>query len=299
MVEVPCRGPFDLALCIRAARSFVRQPEPASPEEAADLEASASLLRQGVWLEGRPTLLEIRQVSLEPPVVGARTDPPAPAEPVGRLTAWVVNASMELGPFYAAVRRHPVLGPLTRRFHGLKPFRPASLFDMLVMAVTEQQISLAAAHHIQTRLVERFGGQVDGLPVFPRAETLAEASEEDLVACGLSHRKAEYIRGVGEAVASGALDLEALETASNDEVRARIAALRGFGIWSADYVLIRGMGRADVVPFDDLGVRRSLGQLLGDGHLLTPAEAADVLAPFAPHRGLAVFYLLVGSRYVG
>ena len=79
-------------------------------------------------------------------------------------------------------------------------------------------------------------------------------------------------------------------------MRARISALRGFGRWSADYVLVRGLARVDTVPYDDLAIRRVVGQPLGDGHLLTPPEAEEVLAPFAPFRGLAIFYLLVGSR---
>jgi DNA-3-methyladenine glycosylase II len=189
-----------------------------------------------------------------------------------------------------------VLGPLTRGLHGLKPFRPASLFDMLVMAVTEQQISLLAAQRIQARLIERFGTTLERQPVFPLPRTLAEASPDDLVACGLSHRKAEYVIGAAEAVVEGTLDLDALEAAPEDEVRTRISALRGFGAWSAEYVLIRGMGRPDVVPWDDLGVRKVVGQVLGGGTLLTPSDAQALLAPFAPYRGLATFYLLVGSR---
>jgi DNA-3-methyladenine glycosylase II len=228
--------------------------------------------------------------------VTARSEPPAEAQVIERLVSRVINAAMDLKPFYTAVAEHAVLGPLTRRLRGLKPFRPASLFDMLVVAVTEQQISLAAAHHMQTRLIERFGSVVDGLPVFPRPQALAGMPLEALTACGLSTRKAEYVRGLAEQIVAGSFDLDALETASVDEVRARISALRGFGRWSADYVLVRGLARVDTVPYDDLAIRRVVGRMLGDGHLLTPPQAEEVLAPFAPFRGLVIFYLLVGSR---
>jgi DNA-3-methyladenine glycosylase II len=188
------------------------------------------------------------------------------------------------------------MGPLTGRFHGLKPFRPADLFDMLVTAVIEQQISLTAAGHIRSRLVERFGDEVEGMPVFPRPGVLAETPLDALKACGLSLRKADYVSGVAREVATGALDLEDLQAASVEDVRMRITALRGFGPWSADYVLVRGLGRMDVVPTDDLGIRSALGEWLGDGHRLTPGEAGQVLAPFAPYRGLVAFYLLVAGR---
>ena len=290
MIEVLCRAPFDLGLCLRATRSFVTNelvaPESGGPET----------LRLGVWLADRPTLLEVRQRSEEPGVVAATASPEAPAEELHRLVARIVNADMELLPFYKAAAGHPVMEALTLQFRGLKPFRPASLFDMLVMAVTEQQISLTAAHHIQTRLVERFGSMVDGLPVFPRAQALAGAPLEALTGVGLSHRKAEYIEGMAAQVVSGALDLEAFETASADEVRTRVADIRGFGMWSANYLLIRGLGRPDVVPYDDLGVRRIVGRLLGDGRVLTAAETEQAFAPFAPFRGLATYYLLVASR---
>ena len=73
-------------------------------------------------------------------------------------------------------------------------------------------------------------------------------------------------------------------------------AMRGFGRWSADYVLVRGLGRPDVVPVDDLAIQSLLGRVLGDGSRLAPDEVRGVLEPFAPFRGLAVFYILAGSR---
>ena len=208
----------------------------------------------------------------------------------------MVNAGLDLKPFYEHAAAHRVLGPLTRSLRGLKPFRPASLFDMLVTAVIEQQISLAAARQIRARLISRFGDEVEGEPVFPAPETLAGAPLDELTECGLSHRKAEYVKGVSTEIVEGTLDLDELEKASSDEVRARIDALRGFGPWSAEYVLIRGLARADAVPVDDLGVRTVVGKLLGDGSRPTAAEAAALLAPLAPYRGLAAFYLLVAGR---
>ncbi len=295
MVHVSCASPYDLDLSLRAMRSFRMGPAMAAGS-AGGGEGPSPALRLGVRMDDRPTLLEVRQASLEPAVLAATASPPVPSSAIRRLVERVVNAALDLGPFYDLVAEHKVLGPLTRELRGLKPFRPAGLFEMLVMAVTEQQISLAAAQHIQARLIERFGEEIEGLSVFPRAETLVEAPLDALTACGLSRRKAEYVSGVAQKVATGTLDLDALEMASDDEVRSRISALRGFGLWSADYILVRGLGRVDVVPIDDLGVRRVLGDLLGDGRRPTPAEAEKMLVWFAPYRGLATFYLLVASR---
>jgi DNA-3-methyladenine glycosylase II len=125
---------------------------------------------------------------------------------------------------------------------------------------------------------------------------MTSASLEDLMACGLSRRKAEYSVGVSGRIVDGSLDLGRLEQASNEEVRARIMLIRGFGPWSADCVLIRGLARPDAIPVDDLGVRVVVGKWLGDGSRPSPEQTAALLAPLAPFRGLAAFYLLVASR---
>jgi DNA-3-methyladenine glycosylase II len=306
MVEVACLGPFDLGLSLQAARSFARGPGSRAGAAETDpvgqdtpeigRETSAATLRLAVRLEDRPTMVEVRQTRPDPAALAAESRPVSSPGALRALVARVVNADLDLRPFYALVVEHPVMGPLTGRFHGLKPFRPADLFDMLVTAVVEQQISLAAAGHIRSRLVERFGEEVEGIPVFPRPGVLAETPLEALKACGLSLRKAGCVSGVAREVATGALDLEELQAASAEDVRTRITALRGFGPWSADYVLVRGLGLMDVVPTDDLGIRSALGEWLGDGRRLTPGEAEQVLAPFAPYRGLAAFYLLVAGR---
>ncbi len=298
IVDVPYREPFDLDLSLRAMRSFGRTPAESRAVAAASADApDEPVLRLGVRLEGRPTLLVIRQPAGSTPIVTAEARPaPADAQGLRALTQRVINAELDLLPFYELSAGHPVLGPMTRSLHGLKPFRPASLFDMLVTAVIEQQISLVAARHIRARLIHRFGDEVEGEPVFPEVSTLADAPLDQLTECGLSRRKAEYVAGVASEIVAGSLDLDQLEQAPSDETKARLMSLRGFGPWSADYVLIRGLARPDAVPVDDLGIRKVIGALLGDGSRPTSTEVAALLAPFAPYRGLAAFYLLVAAR---
>jgi DNA-3-methyladenine glycosylase II len=279
-------GPYDLALTLRAAGSFA--PGTAEPPD---------VFRVAVTIAGAPAVVEVRQPSLEPPVLEVRGAPANTAEDVVAIAARMLLADLDLRPFYRRVADYPVFGDIVQRLHGLKPLRPATLFEMLTIAVVEQQISLVAAHAIRARLVERFGEPVDGLVAFPEPSVLASASQEELTACGLSGRKSEYIRGLAEAVVSGAFDLAALEDLSDDEVRAAVTGLRGFGPWSAEYLLVRGMSRVDVVPADDLGVRTVVGRYLGPGGVrLAPEEVRRVLAPLAPYRGLAAFYLLVEAR---
>jgi DNA-3-methyladenine glycosylase II len=175
--------------------------------------------------------------------------------------------------------------------------RPASLFEMLVIAITEQQISLAAAYRIRTRIIERFGDPVNGLWAFPTPRRLSESSAEDLISCGLSQRKAEYVKGVAYKVANGQLDLDQLVAMSDEDVRALLLQIRGLGPWSAEYFLVRGLSRPDRVPADDLGIRSIVGRYLGRGQRLSPQGAMRKLSSFKPYRGLAAFYLLAYERF--
>jgi len=278
------QAPYNLALSLDVASRFTPEPE-----------EGVATLRMAVRLDGAAVLMEVRQIQLEPPVLEV-AGPATTASKLLPLAAWVVSADLDPRPFYALAAGHPVLGGMVRQLYGVKPLRPASLFEMAVIAVTEQQISLIASQRIRARVVERFGDRIDGLWAFPAPERLAQASPDELLACGLSHQKAAYIGGLAREVAAGKLDLERLKTMSDDEARAFITQIRGFGRWSADYILVRGLGRPDAVPADDLGLRSIVGRYLGSGERMTAVEVEKALEPFIPYRGLAAFYVLAGWR---
>jgi DNA-3-methyladenine glycosylase II len=203
---------------------------------------------------------------------------------------------LDLRRFYRIAACHPVMGPIAKRLRGLKPLRPPSLFEMALIAITEQQLSLAAAFHIRTRLVKRFGRPIGDLWVSPTPDVLAKASLRDLLSCGLSHRKAEYVRDFARCVSQGELALETLKHATEADVRDRLSACRGLGPWSVQYILLRGLGRFDCLPSDDVGLRRTIGRYMSRRRRLSPRQLERALSPFAPFRGLAAFYLAVDWR---
>ncbi len=285
VLSISLVGPHDFELCLRIARSF-------SP----DLLQDSPFLRTAVRIQDNPVVLELRQVRRDPPALEISTDFADSTSEVKRIAKWIVFADLDLRPFYGIAASHPVLGPITRELPGLKPMRPASLFEMLVTAITEQQISLVAAYHIKARLIERCGDPVNGLWAFPTPKRLSESSIAHLMTCGLSRRKAEYVKGLAYRVANGLLDLDRLETMSDEDVRSLLLQERGLGPWSADYFLVRGLSRPDRVPADDLGIRSVVGRYLGRGRRLSPQGAMRKLSPFKPYRGLAAFYLLAYER---
>jgi DNA-3-methyladenine glycosylase II len=209
---------------------------------------------------------------------------------------WLISADLDLRPFYLIAKRHALMLSITKKFAGLKPLRPPSLFELAVATITEQQLSLAAAYHVRSRITERFGATIAGLRVFPAPRALAGASLSELRTCGLSLRKAEYVKEFASNVANGTLDLIGLGNMTEEEAHAKLLAQRGFGEWSTQYVLLRGLGHVDCLPANDTGLRRSVGKSLARGQRLGTKRLQKVLEPFTPFRGLAAFYLSVAAR---
>lgn len=279
------KGPYNLGLSLRAAARF-------SPEkpEAPDVYWTA------VRLGGRPCLMEARELDVKPRTLEVIFKPGSSEKSMREAGEWILHTDLDLRPFYRLARDHFLLGPMVRLLRGLIAMRPPSLFVMAVTAITEQQISLAAAYRIRERMIERYGEKVHGLWAFPSPEALAGANIRSLKSCGLSTRKAEYITGLARRIVEGSLDLDKMKTMNDEEARAYCMAVRGLGPWAADYILIRGLGRADVVPADDLGLQKLIGFYLGDGKRLTARQVREAMEPFAPFRGLAVFYMMVNYR---
>lgn len=129
------------------------------------------------------------------------------------------------------------------------------LFTALVAGVASQQISAKSAETVWHRMEERFGS------ITPEIITATDA--ESIQQCGMSMRKAGYIKGIGEAVMDGRLDPGGLRTLPDEEVIARLSALNGVGIWTAEMILIFSMERPDVVSWGDLAIRRGMMKLYG------------------------------------
>jgi DNA-3-methyladenine glycosylase II len=278
-------GPYDLRLSLKAAASFLPAAVPA-----------VTALRVATHIIYHPTIIEVRQTSRTPPMMAARSTTRIHQHALREIVRWLLSAELDLRPFYRIVTPHPVMGVIAKSLRGLKPLRPVSLFEMAIIAITEQQLSLAAAFHIRTRLIEQFGTSIQELWIFPTPAKLANASLRDLRACGLSRQKAEYVRGIAEHVAKGDFDLDALKRKTNAEAYDLLISHRGFGDWSARYILARGLGRQDCLPSGDTSLRYVVGRYLAHGRYLSPDQLEQALSPFAPFRGLAAFYLSVAAR---
>jgi DNA-3-methyladenine glycosylase II len=128
---------------------------------------------------------------------------------------------------------------------------------------------------------------------FPDAADLISGTPAGLRRLGLSTRKAEYLLELARGVADGDFDLEALSNSDDDTVSASLQELRGIGRWSAEYALLRGLGRLGVFPGDDVGARNNLARRLGLGGPLDYEGVRRAVVRWAPYAGLAYFHLLL------
>jgi DNA-3-methyladenine glycosylase II len=195
----------------------------------------------------------------------------------------------------AAIDQH--LGPLVQRFRGMKPPRFASVFEGAINAMACQQVTLTLGIHLLNRLAVAHGATIgegdDAVHAFPLPENLAQLSPEDLREFGFSHQKGRAMIELAQSVVEGRLDLEALTALPDDEAVQRLCKLRGVGRWSAEYVLLRGLGRTHVFPGDDVGARKNLKRWLHHEMPLDYDGVRRVLSRWDGYGGLVYFHLLL------
>jgi DNA-3-methyladenine glycosylase II len=163
--------------------------------------------------------------------------------------------------------------------------RPADAYGALLRAIVGQQLSTKAARTIYLRVLALFGGST------PAPERLLKASEADLRGAGLSGRKVQYIRDLAAHVLSGELELDRLDSRSDEEVVAEIVAVRGLGQWTAEMFLIFHLERPDVLSGGDLGIRKAVQIEYRLDQMPNAQKVLEIGEPWQPHRSLASLYL--------
>ncbi len=186
-------------------------------------------------------------------------------------------------------KRDPVLRKLIRE-HGkcsLKPEMRRPPFQSLVQAVAHQQLNGTAANTILTRFKKIFPGRK-----FPRPEDLAKVSDAKIRACGFSFAKIKSIRDIAEKTLSGVIPTSReIVKLSDDEIVARLTEVRGVGRWTVEMLLIFQLGRLDVLPADDFGVRSGFRVAYKKREMPKPKELLAFGEKWKPHRTTAAWFL--------
>ncbi len=214
---------------------------------------------------------------------------------------WMFSFSQDLTALYAFMDKDPVLSDLKRRFYGLKAGSiGATVFETIIKSIIQQQISIRVAFSITNKIVTRFGEQTETEdPIyhdFPTPKKLDDASLEEIRQCGLSWRKAEYIKGIAEKVTEGKFDSEGLILLSNEQVAETLTKFRGVGTWTAEMVLSAGLKRNAAIPAGDLGVRRTFSRFYSDDKLLSEPEVRKIAENWGEFTKDIVYYISCTER---
>ncbi|HDP0036549.1 TPA: DNA-3-methyladenine glycosylase [Legionella pneumophila] len=230
-------------------------------------------------------------VSLEEPIH------PIVQEKIKHLIEMMLGLNRDLTDFYKMAKDDARLSPLVFQFMGVKPPRFPSLFEALINAISCQQVSLDAGLHIQNRLVQHIGIKMNyknqELYAFPTAEDVSHCSVAQLKEMGYSTHKSETIISLASALKEEQLSFSCLEEKPNDEVIELLCRFKGIGRWTAEYVLLRGLGRIDVFPGDDIGAQNNLQKLLHLEDKLDYKKTSEITALWHPYAGLVYFHLLL------
>lgn len=251
-------------------------------------------------------LLMVESVGeVEKPELQVRIESPQEMSPealnsIPPLVHKMFNLSLDLNPFYNEVKEDKVLNSIIKQLYGLKNPTTPTLFEALLDSIVEQQISLKAAHTIENRLIKGFGSSVKmygkTYHAYPTPEELSTLELQQLRDCGLSFRKAEYIRDLSLNIVNQELDLESLGKMKNTtDIVEQLCEIRGIGIWTAELSALRGLGRLDAIPADDVSLQRIISHYYRDDEKINAEEAREIAKKWGKWAGLAAYYLVVAD----
>jgi DNA-3-methyladenine glycosylase II len=209
----------------------------------------------------------------------------------------LLGLRIDLTAFDQFAARQGRLRQLARRFRGVKPPRFVTIFESVVNAIACQQVTLTLGIRLLNRLAANYGPVLregDGAAhAFPRPDGLAGLRPEQLRRIGFSRQKGRAMIDLAWSITERRFDLDELAELPDEEAVKRLRDLPGLGRWSAEYVLLRGLGRTNIFPGDDVGARNNLRQWL---HLEGPLDYDGVRRTLMRWRrfgGLIYFHLLL------
>jgi DNA-3-methyladenine glycosylase II len=264
--------------------------------------------RRVLVLEGAPVEIAVTQpgghgdARLQVAVTGGCVPPDAQPLVTASLER-LLGLRTNLAGFYRLAAGDARLGPLAQRFRGLKPTRFPTVFETLINAIACQQVTLTQGIRLLNRLAATYGSATGGEPDAPHAlpgpARVAALDPEAFRALAFSRQKARALHELAREVVEGRLDLERLAALDDATALAKLCTLRGVGRWTAEYVLLRGLGRLHVFPGDDVGARNNLRRWLGLPEPLDYEGVRRVVAQWEPYAGLVYFHLLLEGLAAG
>lgn len=251
------------------------------------------VLRKGLMLDGNPALLTIklneRAAHCKLELDG---DDVISSAALNAIVEGVLGLHLQSEPFEAMVASDTLLGAIVAKQRGLRIPQTATAFEALTWAIIGQQIGLGFAITLRRRFIEYAGMRhSSGLACYPDATRVARMNADELGRLQFSRAKSEALIRVAQFVEEGKLDLAQLALIEPEAASAQMIAIKGIGPWTANYVLMRGLGAADCSLHGDAAVRAAIVKIMLRECKLDQAEAQRMLRQYSPWRSLAAAHL--------
>lgn len=208
----------------------------------------------------------------------------------------MLGLKLDLAWFYEQVKDDKFLYPLVLKFQGVKPPRLPSLFETLVNAIAFQQFSLEAGFSLLNNLTQKFGSAFkEGDYInyaFPEPCIIMKCTIKELMALGFSQHKSETLILVASTIVNEKIFCD-LDKLSNEEIIELLCGIKGIGRWSAEYTLLRGLGKTEILPGDDVAINKSVVNLLKLRKKPDFDRIKKVEKEWNPYAGLIYFHFLL------
>lgn len=195
----------------------------------------------------------------------------------------------------------PFARPLVENFAGLPVVQTGSPFEAMVWAILGQQINIGFAYRLKRRFVENYGDRIvhDGQIYyrFPVPERIVTIDPDELREIQFSRQKTRYIQALAQSVLDGEIDFAAIEQLDDEEALLALQRQVGIGRWTAEYALMRSMGRRDVIPAGDMGLRSAIGVFRNIKGNASEAEVRQIAEHWKPYRGNIGFLCWFGFQH--
>lgn len=206
------------------------------------------------------------------------------------------DLTFEIELFYEIAKRDRLLKQPAETFYGLRIMGIPDLFEALVWGILGQQINLQFAYTLKRRFVETFGEKMEQDEktywLFPTADYVSTLDVEDLTILKTSTKKAEYIIGIAQLLASNQLTKQQLmEVETMAEAEQILTSIRGIGPWTANYVLMRCLRFREAFPIDDVGFHNAVKDVGGYDAKPDKQTLKQLAIPWKGYESYAVFYL--------
>lgn len=289
--SLPAIAPFRLDLTVWALRRRDRN--------SVDVWHDAQYIRVFI-LDNIPVRVQIEQKATEPEIlVRAASHIPIPRlqAKLSNLLNDVLGLRINLKEFYELARQDEFLHPLALKFLGVKPPRFPTLFEALANAIACQQLSLEAALSILNHCAQKYGLQLNEHGrvhhAFPKPDEIMKCKCEDLMKLGFSRHKSETFILLAKEFSINEQSFLVMDNQCNEDIVKFLTSFKGIGRWSAEYVLLRGLGRTDILPGDDVAVQKNLQKICKLQKKPDYAKIKEIEKKWYPYAGIVYFHLLL------